>query len=80
MNFGGSAFFVVHLVVYSLIMLSCVSEACCGSDDPFLYDRFPDDFSWATATAAYQIEGAWEEGGEWHSNIKDAYTECQTQI
>ena len=34
-----------------------------AKDDPFLYDNFPADFFWGTATAAYQIEGAWNVSG-----------------
>lgn len=29
----------------------------------FFYDMFPDDFVWSTATASYQVEGAWNEDG-----------------
>ncbi|CAL1538499.1 unnamed protein product [Lymnaea stagnalis] len=29
-----------------------------------LYDQFPDDFVWAAATAAYQIEGGWNADGK----------------
>nr|XP_022342919.1 uncharacterized protein LOC111136393 isoform X1 [Crassostrea virginica] len=29
-----------------------------------LYDRFPEDFIWSAATAAYQIEGAWSTDGK----------------
>ncbi|XP_076452482.1 lactase/phlorizin hydrolase-like [Babylonia areolata] len=32
--------------------------------DEFLYDQFPDDFMWGTATSAYQVEGAWNEDGK----------------
>ena len=31
-----------------------------------LYGRFPADFAWSSATAAYQIEGAWNEDGTRH--------------
>jgi len=32
--------------------------------DEFYYGSFPKDFAWGTATAAYQVEGAWNEDGE----------------
>ena len=36
------------------------------SEDEFevLYDQFPEDFVWATATSSYQIEGGWNADGE----------------
>lgn len=35
-----------------------------GDRDTFLFATFPDGFKWGTATASYQIEGAWNEDGE----------------
>ena len=34
------------------------------NSEPFLYGTFPEGFVWSTATASYQIEGAWNEDGE----------------
>ncbi|XP_060578197.1 lactase/phlorizin hydrolase-like [Ruditapes philippinarum] len=33
-------------------------------EDEFLYGVFPDNFAWSVATAAYQVEGAWNEDGK----------------
>ncbi|CAG0889688.1 unnamed protein product [Cyprideis torosa] len=41
--------------------------------EPFLYENFPKNFSWAVATASYQIEGAWNEDGKGPS-IWDTFT------
>lgn len=32
-------------------------------EDEFLYGEFPQNFSWSVATAAYQVEGGWNEDG-----------------
>ena len=42
-------------------------------EEELLYDTFPDDFKWGGATAAYQIEGAWNEDGKGVS-IWDVFT------
>lgn len=34
--------------------------------DDFYYGIFPKNFAWSTATAAYQIEGAWDMDGNFN--------------
>lgn len=41
--------------------------------------KFPKDFAWGCATASYQIEGAWLEGGKGLS-IWDAFTHLPGKI
>jgi len=49
------------------------------AEEPLLFDHFPDDFIWGSATSAYQIEGAWNEGGKGVS-IWDTFTKVNGTI
>lgn len=48
-------------------IMTYLSYAVCGyyplNHSEILYDKFPDGFIWSAATAAYQVEGAWNEDG-----------------
>ncbi|CAH1392278.1 unnamed protein product [Nezara viridula] len=54
----------------TLLFSGCVSSLALGKDkgigkeDPFHSSDFPDGFMFGCATAAYQIEGAWNEDGK----------------
>jgi len=47
--------------VVALLALSAFGLTM-GQDD-FLHGKFPDGFLWGAATAAYQVEGAWNADG-----------------
>ena len=56
-------------IILSFIALTICYEA----EEDLLYDHFPPDFIWGAATAAYQIEGGWNEDGKGPS-IWDVFT------
>ena len=49
------------------------------SDDDIRKARFPDGFIWGAATAAYQVEGAWNEDGKGES-IWDRFTHTPGKV
>jgi len=53
--------------VVLLVALSAFGLAM--AQDDFLYGFFPEGFIWGAATAAYQIEGGWNENGFKNENI-----------
>ncbi|XP_047036059.1 myrosinase 1-like [Helicoverpa zea] len=61
-----------------LAILSLVAVACHGSTLKH-QRRFPDDFLFGTATASYQIEGAWNEDGK-GENIWDYMTHTNPTV
>jgi len=64
-------------VVPLALVVACVLSY--EAEEELLYDHFPDGFVWGAATAAYQIEGAWDEDGK-GLNIWDVFTKEEGHI
>ena len=65
--------FTLHYLLL-LFASNCVLEGHGYiSEEDLLYDHFPPDFLWGAATAAYQVEGGWDEDGK-GVNIWDVFT------
>jgi len=66
-------------VMFAAVLLLVAGAAAYLPEEPILYDVFPDDFLWGSATSAYQIEGGWNEGGKGPS-IWDTFTKVPGNI
>lgn len=59
-----------------LTLLHFAIAVSAASENDLKYGKFPDGFLWGAATAAYQVEGAWNEDGKGPS-IYDLLTHTQ---
>jgi len=70
---------MVRVLIFSVLLSSIALALAYSPEEELLYDSFPDDFLWGSATAAYQIEGAWNEDGKGPS-IWDVFTKVPGNI
>ena len=83
---------MARVLLFSVLLSTLALALAYSPEEELLYDSFPDDFLWGSATAAYQvrlfstqnvilhldqIEGAWNEDGKGPS-IWDVFTKWTT--
>lgn len=51
--------------VFAVVVVAVLGQSNSSSyEDEFYFATFPDNFVWAAATSAYQVEGAWRADGK----------------
>jgi hypothetical protein len=56
-------FYLCRNIIYNNGFKEDDLDAFIPEEHQFFEENFPDDFVWSAATAAYQVEGGWNEGG-----------------
>lgn len=67
------------LIAVFLELDATMSSPTAEAEEGFIHGKFPKDFIWGAATAAYQIEGAWNEDGKGPS-IWDTFSHIEGKI
>jgi len=65
--------------LYFLLLFLTSNAVAYNPEEELLFESFPNNFVWGTATAAYQIEGAWNEDGK-GENIWDVWTKVPGNV